>query len=74
MKEVVSMGEQEQVKQELIHSNLIKRKDVPDFFVNFSMERLQLTLINSNEKYEGIEFTMEDFFVKLKMFDALNKH
>lgn len=68
------MGQSEQQKLELVQGNLVKRKDVPDFLVNFKMEKLQLTLVNNVEKYQGIEFTMEDFFVRLKMYDAQNKY
>lgn len=68
------MGQSEQQKLELVQGNLVKRKDVPDFLVYFKMEKLQLTLVNNVEKYQGIEFTMEDFFVRLKMYDAQNKY
>jgi hypothetical protein len=40
IKEVRDIGESEQQKLELVHSNLKKRKDVPDFLVNFRMDKL----------------------------------
>lgn len=53
---------------------MVKRKDVPDFYINFRMDKLQLTLVNDIERYSGVEFTMQDFCVNLKLFDAQNKY
>ena len=47
---------------------------MPDFVVNFKMDKLQLTLVNDIKKYSGVEFTLETFKVQLKMFDASNKY
>lgn len=57
-------------KQETVHNNLVKRKDVPNFYINFRMDKLQLSLVNDFERYSGVEFTMQDFCVNLKLFDA----
>jgi hypothetical protein len=37
LKEVKEISANEDLKKEMIHSNLSKRKDIPDFVVNFKM-------------------------------------
>lgn len=37
LKEVKEYSANEDLKKEMIHSNLSKRKDVPDFVINFKM-------------------------------------
>lgn len=47
---------------------------MPNFLVNFSLRKAQLTLVKEIQSYSGIEFTSEDFTVRLKMYDAENKY
>jgi hypothetical protein len=70
---VGTASEDEAKKQELVQGNFVKRKDVPDYLVKFSMGRLQFTLIEDLQTFSGIEFVVKDFEVQLKLFDTQNK-
>jgi hypothetical protein len=40
LEEVKAAGAQEQAKEEVVHSNAAKRRDVPEFLINFKLEKL----------------------------------